>query len=130
MKGHLLQDGVILHQLHALRRILTILGRNVTAGAREPTVLHLCALEYYLYAVALCFLACHGGLVSYYFNILPVNEALFNGLLQGGIETYFINQTKASSADLQLNPAVLLYIVELLAEQVYIEGALCAVLRV
>jgi hypothetical protein len=128
MKSHLLKDGVILHQLHALRRILTILGRNITAGAGKTTILHLGALQNYLDAITFCFLACHGLLVSYYFNVLPIHEAVGNSLLQCGVKTYFINHAKASSANLQLDPTSLLYIVELLAEQVNVKAALCAVL--
>jgi hypothetical protein len=128
VKSHLLQDGVILHQFHALRRILTILGRNVTAGARKTAAFHLGTLQNYLDAVTLCFLACHGLLVSYNFNVFPIHEAIGNSLLQSGVKTYFINHTKASGADLQLNPAILLYVEELLAEQVYIKASLSAML--
>ena len=60
MKGHLPKNRVILHQLHALRRVLTILGRNITAGARKTAVLHLGAFQNNLNAIAFCFLACHG----------------------------------------------------------------------
>ena len=128
VKSHLLQDGVILHQLQTLSCVLTILGRNITACAGKTTILHLGALQDNLNAISFCFLACHGLLVSYYFNVFPIHEAFSYSLLQSGVKTYLINQTKASSADLQLNPASLLAIVELLAEQVYVKAALCAVL--
>ena len=81
----------------------------------------------YLNAITLCFLACH-LLISYHFNVLPVYISLGNSLLQCSVQTYFVNHTKASSADLQLNPATLLYIVELLAEEVNIKASLCVVL--
>ena len=51
VKSHLLQDGVILHQLHALRRVLTVLHRNIAAGAGQTTVLHLGALQDHLDAI-------------------------------------------------------------------------------
>jgi hypothetical protein len=67
-------------------------------------------------------------LVSYNFNVLPIHEAFGYGLLQSGVQTYFINHAKTSGANLQLNPAILLYIVELLAEQVDVKASLRAML--
>src|SRR5574344_722054 len=126
MNGHTFQDGVILLEFHSLGSVLTVLGRYVTACSGQSTLFHFCALQDYLYTIAF-FLACH-SLVSYHFNILPVHETFGNSLLQGSIQTYFINHTQTSSTDLQLNPASLLYIVEFLAEQVNVKATLCAVL--
>jgi len=67
-------------------------------------------------------------LISYHFNVLPVYKSFGNSLLQGSIQTYFIDHTKTSSANLQLNPATLLYVVELLAEKVNVKASLCTVL--
>jgi hypothetical protein len=87
----------------------------------------LSALQDDLNAITFCFLACH-FLVSYHFNVFPIDEAFGNSLLQRGVKTYFINHTKTSGANLQLNPALLFYIVEFLAEKVYIKASLRAVL--
>jgi hypothetical protein len=54
--------------------------------------------------------------------------ALGNGLLEGSVKTHLVNQTKAGSTNLQLYPTVLLYIVELLAEQIDIKTTLSAML--
>ena len=127
MKSHLLQDGVILHQLHTLGRIFAVLRGDVAAHTGQTTVLLLSALQDNLDAIAFCFLACH-LLISYHFNILPVYISVGNSLLQCSVKTYFINHAKASGADLQLNPAILLYIVELLAEEVNVKASLGVVL--
>ena len=60
MKSHLLEDRVILHQLKTLRSVLTVLCCDVTACTWQTAVLDLCALQYYLYTIAFCFL-CHGA---------------------------------------------------------------------
>jgi hypothetical protein len=67
-------------------------------------------------------------LISYHFYVLPIYKTLGNSLLQGSIQTYFIDHTKTSGANLQLNPTAFFYIVELLAEKVDIKASLCAVL--
>jgi hypothetical protein len=67
-------------------------------------------------------------LISYHFNVLPVYKSFGNSLLQGSIQTYFIDHTKTSSANLQLNPASILHIVELVAEEVNVKASLGVVL--
>jgi hypothetical protein len=54
--------------------------------------------------------------------------AILNSLLQCCIKTDLVNETKTCSRNLKANPTTLLYIVELLAKEVYIKAALCAML--
>jgi hypothetical protein len=67
-------------------------------------------------------------LFSYNFNVLPIDIALCNSLLEGGVETYLIDETKTSGTDLKANPALLFYIVEFLAEQIDVKASLCTML--
>ena len=55
-------------------------------------------------------------------------KAKGNSLLECCIKTNLVNKTKTSSTNLQLNPASLLYVVELLAEEVNVKASLCTVL--
>lgn len=59
VNGHLLEDGVELLQFQALRGILLVLHRDITAGAGHAAVLVLGALEDHLNPVAFALL-CHG----------------------------------------------------------------------
>ena len=65
-----------------------------------------------------------------YFDVLAVAVALGNSRSKGAVEAYLVDETKAGSRNLKRNPAVLLYIVELLGEEVGIESALGTTLRV
>jgi hypothetical protein len=67
-------------------------------------------------------------LSSYHFNVFPVNIAIAYSLFQSCIKTYLINKTQASGTNLKTDPALLFYIIEFLAEQVYVKAALCAML--
>ena len=127
MNRHLLQNGVVLLELHSLGSVLAVLGGHVTASAGQTTGLHFRALEDDLHSVAFNFFS-HGFLLSYNFNVLPIDKALSNSLLQSSIESNFINETKTSSTDLKANPALLFYIVEFLAEQIDVKASLCTML--
>lgn len=58
MYSHPLEDGVVLLQLKALGRVLTILRRDVTRRAGHTTCLVFGALKNHLNSVSFCFL-CH-----------------------------------------------------------------------
>ena len=55
---------------------------------------------------------------------------LLGSLLNSSIETNLVNQAQASSGDIEADPAVLFYPIELLGKEVHIEDTLCAALRV
>ena len=65
-----------------------------------------------------------------YFDVFAVAVALGDGRSEGAVETYLIDEAKACGGNLERNPAVFFYIVEFLGEEVGIEGALGATLRV
>ncbi len=130
VNSHALEDGVVLLQLKALRGVLAVLGGDVTAGTGHTTIFVFGALEDNLYAISFYFL-CHGlNRLADYFNVLVIAEALGHSSLEGAVETYLIDETKTGGGNFEHNPAVLLYIVELLGEKVGFEGALGATLRV
>jgi hypothetical protein len=64
--------------------------------------------------------------LSDYLDILPLAVSLGYSLSQCCIKTDTVNDTKTSRTDLQNNPTILFYIVELLSEQIDVESALCS----
>ena len=130
MNSHLLQDGVILLKLETLGSILPVLRGDIARCAGQSALLHLGAFQNHLDSVAFNFL-CHSlNLLADYTNVLPITITLGHCILQSGVESYLVNVAQTGSADVQTNPAVLFYIVELLCEQVHVEASLRATLGV
>ena len=133
MDGHALQIGVVLLQLKTLGGVLAVLGGDVTAHAGNAAFFLLGALEDNLHPVSFNFL-CHNCILlnclSYDCNFFPVAIAIGDGLVEGGIQAFLVNDAQTGGAQAQLNPAAFLYIVELLLKQVHIERALGATLGV
>ena len=67
-------------------------------------------------------------MLTNYFNASPITIPLSHSILESCIEAKFVDAAKAACADLELNPAFLFYIVELLREKIHIEMTLCATL--
>jgi hypothetical protein len=59
-----------------------------------------------------------------YFDAFPITITLGYRVAQRSVQTFLINNAKTSCAKAQANPAVLLYVVELLSKQVQIKGSL------
>jgi len=66
--------------------------------------------------------------LSDYFNVFPVAETFGYGVVQRGIKANFVDVAKTSSTHAEADPAILLYIVEFLVEQVYVKSTLRAAL--
>lgn len=62
--------------------------------------------------------------LTYYLNVLPVHVSFGYSLLEGCVKTDAIDDAESCCAQLEDNPTVFLYIVELLGEQIDIESAL------
>ena len=68
--------------------------------------------------------------LSDYLDVFPIAIAFSYGGGEGCIESDFVDEAETCGADAETDPAVLFHIVELTAEEVYIEGALRATLGV
>ena len=65
-----------------------------------------------------------------YFDVFPVAKAFGYCVLDSGVEAHLVNHAQTGCTDFEGDPALLLYVVEFFAEEVDVEGALCAALRV
>ena len=68
--------------------------------------------------------------LSDYLDVFPIAIAFSYGGGEGCIESDFVDEAETCGADAETDPAVLFHIVELTAEEVYIEGVLRATLGV
>ena len=90
------------------------------------------AFQDYLNAITFCFL-CHfvrDALEGKNFDITKVEVALGFSLTDSGVETDLVDGAQCCAAQGQLYPHVLLYPIEFLRVQVYLELAFRAALRV
>jgi len=128
MDCHPLENGVILLKFQSLRSVLPVLGGNVTGSARHTAVFVLSAFQDNLNPVAFYFL-CHSSMNSFLLlrndsDVFPIAITVSDCLLEGGIKTFLVNDSQAGSTEFEADPAILLYIEELLSEQVNIKCSL------
>jgi hypothetical protein len=130
--GHTFQNRIVFLQFQSFRRVLSIFRRDVTGSSRHTAVLVLGAFKNHLHSVSFRFLS-HNVILSLktnYSDVFPIAEAFCHGVVQSGVQSFLIDGTQTGRTDIQADPAVLLYIIEFLPKQVYIETAFCASFRV
>jgi hypothetical protein len=54
-------------------------------------------------------------------DVFPIAITVSDCLLEGGIKTFLVNDSQAGSTEFEADPAILLYIEELLGEKVNIK---------
>jgi len=68
-------------------------------------------------------------LLTDYFNLIPIAISLGYRVVQRSVKSNFIDEAETCGTDTKAYPAILLYIVEFLRKQVYIESTLGTTLR-
>ena len=124
-----LQDRVVFLQFQSFSCILSVFCSDITRSSRHTTIFVFCAFQNHLYSVTFCFL-CHNQysplLLANYFNAFPITITFSYRIFQSSVQSFLINNAQTISANAKADPAILLYIVELLVKQVQIKGSLCS----
>ena len=112
MKSVFLQIGIVLFQLQTIWSVFAVLSGDVARHSWNTAGFLLCALKYHLYACLPLF------------TPFVLEIALLRSLFQRVIQTNLVNSSQTSCTNVQLDPCILFYPVELTTEEVHIKAAL------
>lgn len=115
MQRHALQDGIVLFELEAVRRVLAVLLGHVTGSARHARVLMFSAFEDDLNAVTFALLShLSWNLKSYNLQFNTDVEPIFLSIFEEFVDAYLIDGAHGVGGNLQGHPFFLLRDVETL----------------